>query len=230
MATGKFIVIDGADGSGKHTQTQLIVEKLNISGHSTETIDFPRKQNFFGRFIYQCLEEGVCGDFTKVDPKIASVLYANDRNESKSQIVEWLKSGKNVVADRYVSANQIHQGGKIANEEDRKKFLQWLDEMEHGILGLPRPDKVFYLDVPYAISLQLMKKQKEKVQEEENQKRRKEDQHENSPEHQLAARESAITMLSNNSWIRIQCSDDGQTILPKEVIHERILEHCLKIL
>ena len=156
MQPGKLIVIDGSDGSGKATQTRALVEKLNALGYSTETIDFPRRENFYGRFIYQCLEDGICGDFTKVHPKIVSTLFASDRAQSKDQIMSWLESGKNVIADRYTSANQIHQGGKITDENERKEFLTWLDELEYGAHKLPRPDIVFYLDVPYEISLQLM--------------------------------------------------------------------------
>jgi dTMP kinase len=227
---GIVIVIDGGDGSGKKTQTQLTAEKLNHLGYLTKTIDFPQRKGFFGKFIYQCLEEGICGDFANIHPKIASVLYAADRAMYKDQIEDWLNSGKNVIADRYASANQIHQGGKIKEDSERKEFMEFLDEMEYKQFMIPRPTIVFYLDVPVAISLKLIQEQKEKEKGDTDFKRRKTDQHEDSPEHQIAARESAIKMLSNDSWVHIKCSDDGISLLPKEVINERIIAHCLKIL
>lgn len=228
MKKGKLIVIDGADGSGKATQTSLLVEKLRNLGHQVETIDFPRREAFFGGFIYRCLEDGECGDFKSLDPKIASVLYAADRFVASKKISEWLNSGITVVADRYVSANQIHQGGKIQDETGRKNFLTWLDEMEHVEFGIPRPDLVCLLDVPYSVSLKLINERNEK--EASSPKRRSTDQHEMDPEHQIHARESAIKMLIDDNWVRIGCSDDGENILPRDVIHEKVLKPCLALL
>jgi dTMP kinase len=59
------------------------------------------------------------------------VLYAADRYESSNKIKKWLGEGYIVIADRYASANQIHQGGKIANTRKRENFLKWLAEMEY---------------------------------------------------------------------------------------------------
>ena len=109
--TGKFIVIDGIDGSGKATQTKLLTNRLKNLGVKVKAIDFPRYyDNFFGKLLGEYLS-GVYGDFTQVDPRVASVLYAADRFESSQQIKKWLATGYTVIADRYVSANQIHQGG-----------------------------------------------------------------------------------------------------------------------
>ena len=86
MDIGKFIVIDGIDGSGKKTQTKLLIERLKREGLKVKTIDFPQyENNFFGKFIGECLV-GEHGDFAKLDPKIASVLYGADRFESSQKI------------------------------------------------------------------------------------------------------------------------------------------------
>jgi len=109
---GKFIVFDGNDGSGKQTQAKLLIERLEKEGHKIRIIDFPRYyDNFFGKFIGECLT-GKYGDFIGIDPHIISVIYAADRFESSKEIKEWIDKGYIVLADRYVSANQIHQGGK----------------------------------------------------------------------------------------------------------------------
>lgn len=157
---GKLIVIDGVDGSGKATQVKRLAEALRAKGKKVETIDFPRyKDNFFGAMIGECLC-GDYGDFAKVDPHLASVLYACDRMESSAQIKKWLAEGKIVLADRFVSANQIHQGGKCKTDAERKAFLRWLDRMEHEVLGTPRPDVILYLNLPIAVSQELLAKQK----------------------------------------------------------------------
>ena len=144
---GKLIVIDGTDGSGKSTQIALLVNHLKKEGQKVQVVDFPEYyNNFFGKFIGHCLTEQYY-NFVRVHPKIASVLYAADRFESKDKIENWLKKGYIVIADRYVSANQIHQGGKIANIKKRKAFIKWLDEMEYGVFKIPRPNVVFYLNL-----------------------------------------------------------------------------------
>lgn len=156
MQKGKFIVFDGNDGSGKATQTKLLAEYLTASGIENETFDFPAyTQNVFGALIGECLA-GKHGDFVHLDPKIASPLYALDRLESASNIRCALEAGKVVLSDRYTSANQIHQGGKIDDEEERAAFLTWLEHMEHHIVGVPKPTAVIYLDVPVEISLKLL--------------------------------------------------------------------------
>ncbi|PIR04899.1 MAG: thymidylate kinase, partial [Candidatus Liptonbacteria bacterium CG11_big_fil_rev_8_21_14_0_20_35_14] len=148
MTKGKLIVIDGIDGSGKATQIKLLETRLKKEKIKVKTIDFPRYQdNFFGKLIGKYLS-GIYGDFIKVAPRLASVLYAADRFESSQQIQNWLNLGFTVLADRYATANQIHQGGKISNLKERKDFLKWLDTMEYEIFKIPKPDLVIYLDLP----------------------------------------------------------------------------------
>src|SRR3990167_6955021 len=157
MKRGKLIVIDGTDGSGKATQTNLLIRHLKKDGRKVKVVDFPEYySNFFGKFIGHCLSEQYY-NFVKTHPKIASVLYAADRFESKGKIEKWLKDGYMVVANRYASANQIHQGGKIKNTKKREAFIRWLAEMEYKVFKIPKPDVVFYLSVPIPMVLKLIK-------------------------------------------------------------------------
>ncbi|MEK7478215.1 MAG: thymidylate kinase [Patescibacteria group bacterium] len=218
---GKFIVIDGGDGSGKATQTDLMFKRLSKEKIKVKKIDFPQYQeNFFGQLIRECLD-GKYGDFLAVPPQIASVLYAADRWETSAQIKKWLAEGYVVMADRYTSANQIHQGGKISNQTARKKFLTWLDKMEFGVFKIPRPDMILYLHVPVAISQSLLANRAA-----ENKKtksgRAKKDLAESNIKHLEDSQKSAIDIVrKNNAWIRIDCAKSGQ-ILPREEIHEMI--------
>ena len=156
MKKGIFIVLDGNDGSGKATQSRLLADRLAASGTASVTMDFPGyDRNFFGAFLGECLA-GKHGDFLHADSRIASIPYALDRLESSELIRNALAEGKIVIADRFASSNQIHQGGKIADENERVVFLEWLDVMEHSILRIPRPDLIVYLRVPVEISLELL--------------------------------------------------------------------------
>jgi len=160
MASGTFIVLEGNDGSGKATQTKLLASQLSNEGIVSIAMDFPAyDRNFFGAFIGECLA-GKHGDFLHMDPKIASTLYALDRLESSSLVRDALGKGKIIIADRFATSNQIHQGGKIATEHERISFLEWLDRMEHDVLEIPRPDVIIYLRVPVEISLELLKEKR----------------------------------------------------------------------
>ncbi|OGI70860.1 dTMP kinase, partial [Candidatus Nomurabacteria bacterium RIFCSPHIGHO2_02_FULL_37_45] len=155
---GKLIVIDGADGSGKTTQTNLLIKHLRKDGEKVRFIHFPRyKENFFGKFIGHCLSEQYY-NWVNIHPKIASVMYAADRWESKEEIKDSIKEGYVVVMDRYISANQIHQGGKIANLKKRESFIKWLAEMEYKVFKIPKPNLTIYLSLPIEIVLKLIKK------------------------------------------------------------------------
>lgn len=160
MARGIFIAIDGIDGAGKATQAELLAKQLIEKGHTVEKIGFPRyEESVFGVLLAGCLA-GKHGDFLHLDPKIASTLYALDRFEAAPMIRTWLESGAVVIADRFSSSNQIHQGGKILNQEKRKSFLSWLEEVEHTVLGIPRPDVVVYLRTSVEVSLNLLSQER----------------------------------------------------------------------
>jgi len=160
MKKGLFIVLDGNDGSGKATQAKLLEQYFSGKGIDAEKVDFPAyDRNFFGAFIGECLA-GHHGDFVTMDPKVASVLYAADRFESSMKIRQLLNAGTIVIADRYASSNQIHQGGKIKDPAEREAFLLWLERMEYEVFGIPRPNAVLYLRVPLEVSLELLQEKR----------------------------------------------------------------------
>lgn len=219
---GRLIIIEGTDGCGKKTQADLLVKRFRKSGKKVQTIDFPQyENNFFGKLIGECLA-GEHGDFAKLDPRIASVLYAADRFESSKRIEEWLRSGKMVVVDRYANSNQTHQGGKILDSRKRREFLEWLDEMEFKIFKIPKPDAIVYLNVPLRLSLELLengdaKKRKAYLNG-------KKDAHESDPQHLMNAKRSALNLVKeNNNWIDIKCSKNGK-LLTREAINDLIWE------
>ena len=225
---GKFIVIEGIDGSGKKTQVKLLIKHLRSEGRKVRTIDFPQyDKNFFGKFIGECLA-GKHGDFAKLDPKIASVLYAADRFESSEKIKKWLADGNIVIADRYTNSNQIHQGGKILNPKKRKEFLNWLDKMEFKIFKIPKPDAIIFLNVPLKLSLELLKngdaKKRKKYLD------GKKDAHESDPQHLLNAKRSALNLVkSQNNWLDIKCAQSSK-LLSKEKIAEIIRQKISKMI
>lgn len=224
---GTLIVLDGADGAGKATQTRLLVDRLSAEGYAVHTLDFPQyTQNHFGRLLRECLD-GKRGDFIATDPRIASTLYAADRYESSATIREWLEAGAVVILDRYVSSNMLHQGAKIFDEEELSNFLTWLDAMEHGIFAIPRPDVIVYLDVPFAVRKKL---KAEAVAAGKHGTEVKVDQAEANDQHQQDSEENAKRLVAlHNEWRTVVCVD-GETLLTREAIHEQVYETVKPIL
>jgi len=221
-------VIDGTDSSGKATQTELLIKHLKQDGQKVKVVDFPQYySNFFGKFIGHCLSEQYY-HFVKVHPKIASVLYAADRYESRDKIKKWLKEGNIVIANRYASANQIHQGGKIASTEKRESFLKWLAEMEYKVFKIPRPDTVVYLDVPIKVVMKLIRERNKN--DSRSYLEEKQDVHEKDVKFLENSRKSAL-WLSNTQkgWIKIECVKRG-ILNTRENIHKEIYEKIKRII
>ena len=226
---GKLIVIDGTDGSGKATQVELLTKRLKSEGKTVKIVDFPEYyKNFFGEFIGHCLSEQYY-KFLSVHPKIVSVLYAADRWESKNEIEDWLRKGYIIIANRYVSANQIHQGGKIKNAKKRNNFLKWLDEMEYEVFKIPRPDITLYLSLPIEIVLKLLKDRNSSKMKRAYLKKKK-DVHEKDVNFLINSRKSALKLVKEiPNFIKIECSQKGK-ILSREEVHKMVYEKVKKVL
>ena len=225
---GKLIVIDGIDGSGKSTQIDLLMNHLKSDGLKAKMIHFPHYENFFGGFIGHCLTEQYY-NFLDTHPKIVSVLYAADRWESSEEIKKMLDNGTTVVLDRDVSANQIHQGGKIKSAKKRNDFMKWLDEMEYSVFKIPRPDITLYLDLPTKIVLELLKKRDSSKIKREYLKKKK-DVHEADVNFLINSRKSALKLSKEiPNFVKIECSKNNK-ILSREAIHEMIYEKVKKVI
>lgn len=226
---GKLIVIDGTDGSGKATQVALLTEHLKKEGKKVKVVDFPEYyKNFFGAFIGHCLSEQYY-NFLNVHPKIASVLYAADRWESSDEMRDWLKKGYVVIANRYVSANQIHQGGKTRDSKRRNDFLKWLDQMEYEVFGIPRPDLTLYLSLPIKIVLELLENRSSSKMQREYLKRGK-DVAESDVQHLINSRKSALKLEKEiKNFVKIECAEKGK-IMTRESIHELVYAKVKKVL
>ncbi len=228
MKKGKLIVIDGTDGSGKTTQIGLLVERLSKEGRKVKVVDFPEYySNFFGKFIGHCLSEQYY-NWINVHPKIASIAYAADRFESSGKIREWLSKGYIVLANRYASANQIHQGGKIANAKKRLAFIKWLEEMEYKVFKIPKPDAVFYLSVPMKIILRLIKERNKNTSRAYVGK--KKDIVEGNIPYLTNSNKTALWLAkTQKNWVKIECVKNG-SLSTREDIHQEIYEKIKKII
>lgn len=215
MQRGKLIVIDGADSTGKATQTKLLQERFIGEGLRVGTLDFPQyTNNVFGKLIKECLI-GEHGDFISLDPKIASTLYAADRFESKGVLEKILEENDLVILDRYVSANMLHQGAKIVDTREREEFLTWLEHVEYEIFNVPKPDLTISLMVSVAHSTALFHKM---VREGS----KAFDVAEKDRLHQQMVSQCVEWLSSmKDDWVEVHCSDKDD-IRSREDIHEEI--------
>ncbi len=225
---GKLIIIDGTDGSGKATQVKLLRTRLTKEGYTVKLLDFPEYyKNFFGKFIGHCLSVQYYS-WINVHPKIASISYAADRWESSEKIRGWLDKGYIVLANRYASANQIHQGGKISSATKRASFIKWLDKMEYGVFKIPRPDAVFYLNVPMSVILRLIDERHRKASRAYLGKR-KDIVEGNIPYLENSHKAALWLAHTQKGWIKIECAKDG-VMSTREKIHEEIYKKIKKII
>ena len=216
-----FLVLDWLDGSGKWTQTKLVSEALISMWKKVLVLDYPR----YGEGSCYFVEKYLNGAYGEVNAKAASIFYALDRFEDSFNFKERQKEYDYIISNRYVSANMIHHGGKIDDKKKRIKFMKWLYKLEYKIFGIPKPDKVFFLDVPPEVSQKLVEKKEARAYIKDGKTK---DLHEADANHLTNAYKVAHHILEIfPDWTRIECTENWK-ILPQEVITQKILSHITK--
>lgn len=221
---GKFIVIDGTDGSGKTTQFNLLKNRLEQEGYDVAVADFPQYNTKSAGMVEEYLS-GKYGTANEVSPYQASIFYAIDRFDASRQIREWLKEGKVVLANRYVSASMGHQGSKIEDPLERKIFFNWLYDLEYRLFNIPRPDLYLILFVEAEIAQQLAK-----GRQREDWVGKTKDIHEDDLEHLRQASETYRQISQNFADFRLIKCTNNQEILKPEEIHYLIWLYTSRIL
>ena len=222
---GILIAIDGVDASGKQTQTQLLKKRLIEDGKDIKAVSFPAYDNPSSTLVKMYLD----GDFgekpSDVNAYATSTFFAADRFATYR--TDWGKdynSGTIILADRYVYSNLIHQASKIDNSAEKDKFLTWLDDLEHNIYGLPRPDVTIFLDMPPEYGAMLMKDRANKSNGTD-----KKDIHESDFSYLETSYNNAVYVAERFNWKRVSCVKDGE-IRSVEDIHNDIYSIIKEIL
>lgn len=220
---GKLFVIDGTDGSGKQTQFEKLKESLTNDGVDYKIVSFPNYDSPSSSLVKMYLS----GEFGKkakeISPYVASTFYAADRYATfQMDYKEYYEKGGIILADRYTTANMVHQAGKIENKEERKKFLDWLWDFEFNLYELPIPTEVFFLNMPVEKSLELIKNRENKFTH-STQK----DIHESDKNHLIDAYHAACDVAKDYHWYEVQCVKNNQ-IRGIEDIHTEIYQEVKK--
>ena len=211
---GKLIVIDGLDGSGKHTHSELLHAFLLPNGLNVLKIALPDYAQPSSALVKMYLGGEFGEKPSDVNPYAASTFYAVDR------VASFLKFWKNdyekdtiILADRYTTSNIIHQAEKLPKDQ-WEAFINWTQDFEYKYLGLPKPDKVLYLDMPPEISRELILA---RYEGDENKK----DIHEKDYDYLVNCREVALYAAKLLSWDVIHLSD-GSTAYSKEKNQKKV--------
>lgn len=222
---GYLFVIDGTDGSGKQTQFEKLQNRLSAEGIEFKTVSFPNYDSPSSALVKMYLS-GEFGENAKdVSPYIASTFYAADRYATyKKDLEEYYQNGGIILADRYTTANMVHQAGKISDVAEREKFINWLFDLEFNIYGLPKPSRVFFLNMPPEKVMELMKDRENKFSHTDVK-----DIHERDKSHIEDSYKAACSLASKYDWCEIHCVKNGE-IRTREDIHEEIYNEVKKVL
>lgn len=211
-----LIVLEGLDGSGKSTQFRLLVEAFSTRSGQVREVKFPDYGSPSSSLVKMYLNGEFGGDPGDVNPYAASSFYAVDRFASFQK--DWqadYRAGKTILADRYVTSNYIYQMGKLP-ETQWEGYLDWVEDFEYGKLGLPRPDKVIFLDMPVEVSQRLLSR---RYQGDEGKK----DIHESHLDFLKRCAACARFAGERLGWEMIPCAKDGEP-LPVETIRQAVLK------
>ena len=221
---GKLIVIEGTDCSGKQTQSDKLIERLKSEGISVVKFSFPNYDSPTGKIVggpylgksYICdgyFPEGA----PNVSGKVASLYYAADRLYNVNMIKDALKNDKVVILDRYVESNMAFQGSKFDTKEERKEMFEWLNTLEYDLLGLPKPDGVIFLYMPYLYACELKRNREEAP-----------DQNESSEKLLRRAEETYLELCELYGFKKVDCVKNNK-IKSIDEIHEDVYEKYLEM-
>lgn len=220
--SGKLVVLEGLDGSGKSTQYELLCQRLETEGLDFRRVSFPRYDEDSSVMVRQYLQGRFGTNPGDVNPYAASTFYAVDRFASyKEDWGHYYEQGGFILAARYTTSNAAHQASKLdANE--RGTFFDWLYDFEFNLLGLPRPDMVLYLDVSVKASMQRMLVRQQETGTSG-------DIHETDMEYLMSSLAAGRAAARHYGWTKVACEigDDMRSI---NDINDELYAHVMRLL
>ncbi|MDZ4285285.1 MAG: dTMP kinase [Patescibacteria group bacterium] len=144
MQRGKFIVIEGGEGSGKDTQIELLREAFERRGD----IVFTREPG--GTALGERLRSIVQDRSSEIVPEADLLLYSADRAQHIAEVVvPALMAGRHVISNRFALSTIAYQ---LCGRE-RRELLAFFWNVHRQIVGEHEPDAYILLDIEPAIGL-----------------------------------------------------------------------------
>jgi dTMP kinase len=139
---GVFIAFEGGEGAGKSSRARALASRLRAAGHDVMLTHEPGDSRIGPQVRAILLDVAHAG----LDPRAEALLYAADRAEHVSTVIQpALDRGAVVVTDRYIDSSIAYQG--IA----RGLGAQTIAELSRFATGGLRPDLTIVLDVSPAL-------------------------------------------------------------------------------
>ena len=217
IMNGKLFVIEGVDGSGKQTQTELLYKRLKNDGYKIMKASYPNYESSSSALVKMYLGGEFGQNPDDVDPYVCSTFYAVDRYATfKINQEKFYNEGGIILTDRYTTSNMVHQASKIEDEKEKDKYLDWLMEFEYNLYKIPKPTKIFFLDIPPEVTSELIKNRQNKIDHQDVK-----DIHEKNTAHMTKSYNNALGLCIKYDWKRIRCYD-GEKVLSIEEINDML--------
>ncbi|GAG31491.1 unnamed protein product, partial [marine sediment metagenome] len=134
-----FIVLDGGDGAGTSTHSQLLTGFLEYKGFKVHLTQEPSKSEI-GKILRIFLKD------KKIPPTTDALLFAADRDlHFHNEIQKKLDEGYIVISDRYLESSIIYQ-----STQSDKISVEWI-KLLNKFVG--QPDLTIILDIDPKIAL-----------------------------------------------------------------------------
>ena len=229
---GKILVIEGLDGSGKETQSKLLKERLRVENIPYFLLDFPQYSEESSYFVRSYLS-GMYGiNAEDISAYQASLCYAMDRFhafKANQELKEALKDPDILLlANRYTTSNMLFQATKLNTEKMVIEFIKWLEEMEYGLLEIPRPDMILMPYISFEENVRLLNSRDISKNAQKN--RMSTDIHENNLDYLRLVHERSLLVARYCQFKIINGMNELNQLRSISDIHEEMYGEILKLI
>jgi dTMP kinase len=136
--SGRFIVLEGIDGSGTTTQSQRLEERLRQEGHPVQRTWEPTDRPV-GKLIRRALMRQLSHRrkaYALTNPTLALLFAADRLDHLRGEVLPALEDGKVVICDRYLLSSLAYQGIAVSPS--------WVEEINRFAIA---PDLTLFLEV-----------------------------------------------------------------------------------
>lgn len=141
---GKFITLEGPDGSGKTTVSKIVVEQLQMEGYKVLLTREPGGIDIAEQIRKIILDT----NNITMDARTEALLYAAARRQHLvEKVAPALNDGYIVICDRFVDSSLVYQG------VGRKIGIEEVYQINQFAIGNIKPDATIFFELPYEVGL-----------------------------------------------------------------------------